>query len=117
MQLGLTEEQELLQRTFADLFSAESTPERVRAAEPAGFDPGLWKHLVETGALGIRVPERLGGAGAGLVDAAVLAEEAGRALASAPLVEAIVVAGLLAKLDRAEPRALPAGVPARQSPG
>ncbi|HEX2484432.1 MAG TPA: acyl-CoA dehydrogenase family protein, partial [Myxococcota bacterium] len=115
MQLGLGEEQELLQRTFADLFAAESTPERVRAAEPAGFDPGLWKHLVETGALGTRVPERLGGAGAGLLDAAVLAEEAGRWLASAPLVEAIAVAALLAKLDGEAPRALLADVLAGRS--
>ena len=46
MQLGLTEEQELLQRTFADLFATESSPERVRAAEATGFDLGLWKHLI-----------------------------------------------------------------------
>jgi alkylation response protein AidB-like acyl-CoA dehydrogenase len=105
MQLGLTEDQELLQRTFASLFAAESTPERVRAAEASGFDPGLWKHLVETGALGIRVPERLGGAGAGLMDAAVLAGEAGRWLASGPLVETIVAAALLARLDGDAPRA------------
>jgi alkylation response protein AidB-like acyl-CoA dehydrogenase len=99
MQLGLSEDQELLQQTFASLFAAESTPERVRTAEASGFDPGLWKHLVETGALGIRVPERLGGAGAGLLDAAVLAGEAGRWLASGPIVEAIVSAALLARLD------------------
>ncbi len=115
MQLDLTEDQELLRETFATLFAAESTPERVRAAEPAGFDPGLWKHLVETGALGIRVPEALGGAGAGLLDAAVLAEQAGRWLAPAPLVEAVVAAGLLAKLDGAAPRALLAELLAGES--
>src|SRR5262245_4716003 len=98
MQLGLTEDQELLQRTFADLFAAESSPARVRAAEATGFDPGLWKHLVETGAIGIRVPEPLGGSGAGLHDAAILVEQAGRALASAPLVEAICAAGALARI-------------------
>jgi alkylation response protein AidB-like acyl-CoA dehydrogenase len=106
MQLALTEEQELLQRTFADLFAAESSPERVRAAETTGFDPGLWKHLVETGAIGIRVPEALGGSGGGLHDAAILAEQAGRALASAPLVEAICAAGLLARLEGDAARAL-----------
>src|SRR5262245_26398763 len=106
MQLGLTEDQELLQRTFADLFAAESSPARVRAAEATGFDPGLWKHLVETGAIGIRVPEPLGGSGAGLHDAAILAEQAGRALASAPLVEAICAAGLLARFDGSAARKL-----------
>src|SRR5262245_32546853 len=106
MQLGLSEEQELLQHTFAELFSAESSPERVRAAEATGFDPGLWKHLVETGAIAIRVPEALGGSGAGLHDAAILAEQAGRALASAPLVEAICAAGLLARIEGEAARAL-----------
>jgi alkylation response protein AidB-like acyl-CoA dehydrogenase len=99
MQLGLTEEQELLQSTFAELFAAESSPERVRAAEETGFDPKLWTHLVETGAIAIRVPEALGGSEAGLHDAAILAEQAGRSLASAPLVEAICATGLLARLE------------------
>lgn len=36
MRLGLSEEQQLLQRTFADLSAAESTAERVRAAEAQG---------------------------------------------------------------------------------
>ena len=106
MQLGLTEEQELLQRTFAELFAAESSPERVRAAEATGFDPGLWKHLIETGAVGIRVPEAQGGSGGGLHDAAILAEQAGRALASVPLVEAICAAGLLARIESDAARAL-----------
>ncbi|HXK22915.1 MAG TPA: acyl-CoA dehydrogenase [Myxococcota bacterium] len=105
MQLGLTEEQDLLQRTFAELFSAESSPERVRAAEATGFDPGLWKHLIETGAIGIRVPEAQDGSGAGLHDAVILAEQAGRALASVPLVEAICVAGLLARIGTDAARA------------
>ena len=101
MQLGLTEEQELLQQSFADLFAAESSPDRVRAAEGAGFDPALWASLVQTGAIGIRVPESRGGSGGGLYDAAILAEQAGRALASVPLVESICTAGLLGRLDGA----------------
>lgn len=110
MQLGLTEEQELLQRTFAELFAAESSPDRVRAAEATGFDAGLWKHLIETGAVGVRVPEAQGGSGAGLHDAAILAEQAGRALASAPLVEAICAAGLLARIEGDTARTLLAEV-------
>jgi len=106
MQFALTEEQELLERTFAELFAAESSADRVRAAEADGFDPALWKHLVETGAPGLRVPEALGGSGGGLHDAAILAEQAGRALASAPLVEAICAAGLLARVESDAARAL-----------
>jgi alkylation response protein AidB-like acyl-CoA dehydrogenase len=105
MQLGLTEEQELLQSSFSELFAAESSPERVRTAEETGFDAGLWKHLIETGAIGIRVADELGGSGGGLHDAAILAEQAGRALVSAPLVEAISAAGLLARIESDAARA------------
>jgi alkylation response protein AidB-like acyl-CoA dehydrogenase len=96
LQLEPTEEQQLLRDTFAQLFAGESSPERVRAAEPLGFDPALWKQLAETGALVMRVPEASGGAGANLLDAVILAEEAGRKLASSPLVETIVAARVLA---------------------
>lgn len=105
MQLDLTEEQEILRRSIADLLASESSPERVRAAEEAGFDPALWKHLIEIGAVGIRVDEGLGGAGGSLHDAAILAQEAGRAVASVPLVETICAAGLLAGIDGEAARA------------
>src|SRR5262249_53874669 len=97
---------ELLQHTFAELFAAESSPERVRAAEATGFDPALWKHLVETGAIAIRVPEARGGSGAGLHDAAILAEQAGRAPAPGPRVEAICAADLIARIESDAARAL-----------
>ncbi len=92
MQLGQSDEQELLRQAFADLFAAESSPERVRAAEPLGFDPGLWKHLIETGAVGMRVPEAQAGSAASPHDAAIVAEKAGRWIAPAPLLEAIAAA-------------------------
>jgi alkylation response protein AidB-like acyl-CoA dehydrogenase len=103
--LHLGEEQELLRESFEELFAAESSPERVRAAEPRGFDAGLWKQLVETGATSMRVPEARGGSGAGLLDAALVCELAGRHLASAPLAEAIAASRLLAELPGEAARA------------
>lgn len=99
MNFGLSAEQQQLRDSFARLFAAESTPERVRAAEPLGFDATLWKHLVGIDAVGLRTPVEVGGSGAGLLDAVLVAEQAGRALASAPLVESIVAAALLARCD------------------
>ena len=52
MNLALSAEQELLRDTFERLFAAESSPERVRQAEPLGFDASLWKTLAETDAIG-----------------------------------------------------------------
>jgi alkylation response protein AidB-like acyl-CoA dehydrogenase len=99
MNLELSEEQQLLRDTFAQLFEAESSPARVRAAEPHGFDPSLWKVLAETGATGIRVPEAQGGSGAGLMEAVLLAEQVGRHLASGPVLESLVAAALLARTN------------------
>ena len=98
MNLDLSEEQMLLRESVARLLRAESTPARVRAAEPLGQDPALWKSMVEFGIPAMRVPEAAGGGGMSLLDAALIAEEAGRHLASAPLIESIVAARLLAEL-------------------
>ncbi len=98
MNLCLTDEQTLLKDTFARFFQLESTPERVRSAGPEGFDRALWAGLVEMGAHLARVPEQNEGLGLSLLDAAILAEEAGRRLASVPLVEVVVTGRLLAEL-------------------
>jgi len=102
VELGLTEEQALLCESFSRLFATESSVERVRAAEPLGFDPALWKLLAETGALGFRVPEAQGGGGANLHDAVLVAEESGRRLLAAPWVEAVIAGELLAGSETAE---------------
>lgn len=98
MNLALTPEQELLRDTFADLFAAESSPERVRRAEETGFDAELWRRLAEMGTFGIRVPEGHGGSALGLLEAALLLYEAGRRLATGPIAESIVGCRLLAEL-------------------
>ncbi|MBW2500376.1 MAG: acyl-CoA dehydrogenase family protein [Deltaproteobacteria bacterium] len=102
MNLNLSEEQQILRDTFAELFAAESSCDRVRAAEPLGHDPALWKTLVETEVIGMRVPQARGGTEASLLDAALVAEQAGRHLASAPLVETIVAGHLVSRLEGSE---------------
>jgi len=94
--LTLTGEQRQLVDSFAAIYARESTSERVRAAEPSGFDPKLWKALLETGAVEMAVDEAAGGGGASEVDLALIAEQFGRAVASAPVIESQVAARLLA---------------------
>jgi alkylation response protein AidB-like acyl-CoA dehydrogenase len=102
MNFELTEDQEMMRDMFARFLDEHSSVARVRAAAPSGFDAALWKGLAEQGALSIRVPEEAGGLGLGLIDAAVLMEEAGRSLASGPLAEALVAARLLAQFGGGE---------------
>lgn len=98
MNLELSHEQQLSSDAVGRLLATESSPARVRAAEAAGFDPDLWAQLVAMGVLSIRVPESDGGSGLGLIDAVLVAEQAGRHLASVPLAEAMAATGLLARL-------------------
>src|SRR5512134_2313069 len=68
--------------------------ERVRkiAGEAPGHDAELWRTFAEAGWLGILVPEAQGGAGLGLLDAAVLLHELGRAVAPGPFLASSVAA-------------------------
>lgn len=108
MKLDLTESQAMLRDTVSRLFSVESTMQRVRAAEgTGGFDRALWEQVVALGLAGMRASEAEQG-GSSLLDAALVAEQAGRHLVSVPLVEAIVAAALLRRA--AAPAALIAEV-------
>jgi alkylation response protein AidB-like acyl-CoA dehydrogenase len=102
MRLELDDEQAAVQGAFAALFGKESTPERVRAVEISGIDHDLWARLVEMGAPSMAVAEADGGAGASLVLLSLVAEEAGRAVAAAPLVDGCVGARLLGRLGRTD---------------
>jgi alkylation response protein AidB-like acyl-CoA dehydrogenase len=99
MNFDLSEDQRLMRESFGRFLDEQSSMERVRAAaEKGGFDPGLWSGLAELGAFSLRIPEAHGGLGLGVMDAAVLMEEAGRMLASGPLAETLVASRVLAIL-------------------
>ncbi|PTU30168.1 acyl-CoA dehydrogenase family protein [Stenotrophobium rhamnosiphilum] len=98
MNFELSEEQQMMRESFARFLDQESSTVRVRAAMPSGFDKQMWNGLAELGAFSVRVPEEAGGLGLGLLDAALLMEEAGRTLASGPVAETLVAARLLALL-------------------
>jgi alkylation response protein AidB-like acyl-CoA dehydrogenase len=100
--LGLTREQRAVGEAFAALFGKQATPERVRRSEALGFDPLLWRHYADIGALGIGVPSHCGGGDGGLLELALVAEEAGRRLAPIPFAETAAAARLLGRLGEKE---------------
>jgi alkylation response protein AidB-like acyl-CoA dehydrogenase len=99
MDLRPSDEQQQLIDAYGALYGKESTPERVRASEPLGFDPRLWAELTGLGALSMAVDEGHGGWGASLLDLELVAEEHGRALGPAPLAESQVACRLLARTE------------------
>lgn len=103
MDLRLSYEQLAVRDTFAALFAKESTPGRVRAAETTGLDKTLWRSYSAIEALGIGIPSDYGGSDGGLLELALVAEEAGRRLAPIPIAETAAAARLLARLGEKEP--------------
>lgn len=99
MDLGFTEEQEMLRKSARDFLEAECPPRLVREMEqdPRGYPPGLWQKMAGLGWLGLPFPAAYGGLGLGYLDLALLLEEMGRALLPAPYLETMVVG--LAILD------------------
>lgn len=67
----------------------------LRFKEP-GFGPQVWSEMAGLGWIGLRVPERAGGAGFGVAALCALSEELGAALAPEPLIESALSAALLA---------------------
>ncbi len=98
MNLTLSEDSQMVRDMFQRFFETESTSERIRAAEPVGFDADLWRELVALDAPCIRLSAEAGGSGMDLFDACLMMEEAGRRLASAPLAEAVAAMRLLGEV-------------------
>lgn len=97
MNLDLNEQQVLMADTADRFFKARSTMDEARAAG-AGIALPLWRETVAMGFAAMRVPESAGGSGAGLLDAALVCEAAGRAVAPIPLADSMAGYRLLALL-------------------
>jgi alkylation response protein AidB-like acyl-CoA dehydrogenase len=98
MQLSLPENSVPVQDMFERFFASESTPARVRAAEPVGFDAELWKELVALEVPFMRLSGDAGGGDMSLFDACLMMEQAGRRLAPAPLAESLVALRILGEI-------------------
>jgi len=95
MQLSLPEDSVPVKEMFERFFTSESTPARVRAAEPVGFDRELWNELLALEVPFMRLSANAGGSEMSLYDACLMMEQAGRRLAPAPLAEALVALRIL----------------------
>lgn len=81
-----------LAEAVRDFLSGTHGPEVLRRLDAGpNRDPAIWQSLVEMGLPGLLVPEAQGGLGLGLLDAALVARECGRACLAEPLVEAAFV--------------------------
>jgi len=101
MDFDLTPDQRLFRTTSRKFLENETPLSKVRelAEDPAGFDRGWWSRGAELGWAAMLVPEEQGGgsvSGQGLLDLAIVAEEAGRLVSPGPLLATnAVIAGLV----------------------
>jgi alkylation response protein AidB-like acyl-CoA dehydrogenase len=95
----LSEEQQMLREVSRSMLTSTCPPALVRATSEAGadLDEKLWQKGAELGWTSLAVPEEAGGAGQGLVELCLVAEEVGRAAAPGPFVETALVAAVAAQ--------------------
>jgi alkylation response protein AidB-like acyl-CoA dehydrogenase len=86
MNFDLNDEEQEIQSTAKEFLASRFKPAKVRElAEARAYDDELWKEIVELGWAGIAIAEDDGGQGLGMVELAVLLEQAGYACAPSPL--------------------------------
>ena len=92
MDLGLSEQQELLKNAAREFLENECPETLVRDMEEdeQGYSPELWGKMAEQGWQGLLVPEDYGGAGFDFLDLCVLLEEFGRALVPGPFMSTVL---------------------------
>ena len=98
MDLEFSEEQEVLREMVRGLCTEFAPLETVRQLEDdaTGYPAEFWKRLGDLGLLGLQIPEAYGGAQQSLLEAAIVYEEFGRALAPSPhFASAVMGAGAL----------------------
>lgn len=97
MDFDLSEEQQEIRDLARRILTDKLPPDRLRELEsdtsPATFAADVWQELAKADLLGICLPEPFGG-GFGFLEACLLLEEAGRAVAPLPLLPTLVLGAL-----------------------
>jgi hypothetical protein len=93
--IELTEEQEIIRDSVARYLGENCSFDRRQQQVDTkdGFDLEQWRTFAELGWLGMAFPEECGGSGGSWVDAAVIAEQLGRALIRSPYLSSAIGAG------------------------
>lgn len=104
---ALSTEQRDLADAVAELMAKRSPEAEVRRlmATDSGYDPSVWAELAAMGLLGLAIPEKFGGSGAGAVEVGLAMEAMGRALLCAPYLSSLLTTHLLLTLGDAKEQA------------
>ncbi len=97
MDFGLTSEQEMLRKSFAEFLNKECSTDLVKelTKDEKGFSPALWGKMAELEWLGLTYEERYGGMESSFLDLFILFEQIGKVLLPSPLFTSAVLSGML----------------------
>jgi alkylation response protein AidB-like acyl-CoA dehydrogenase len=97
MDLSLNEHQRMLAQSVRSFMERRAPRSKIVALQRSelGYEPETWKTIAELGWLGLLLPERYGGGGASLTDAAVLYQEFGRGPLPGPFFSSSVLSALV----------------------
>jgi alkylation response protein AidB-like acyl-CoA dehydrogenase len=93
MDLGFSDEQELIRESAREFFEKECPRERVRELkqDPKGYDPIMWQSMVDLGYTGLAIPEEFSGTEGEFLDLVAFMEEVGRNIAPSPFFATVVL--------------------------
>jgi alkylation response protein AidB-like acyl-CoA dehydrogenase len=96
MDLDFSEEQDMLREMVRGICDEYASIDVVREMEddPTGYPEEFWKQIGELGLLGLLIPESYGGGDQSSLEAAIVYEEFGRALAPSPHFVSAVISAL-----------------------
>ena len=96
MDIGLSEEQEILKASARDFLARECPKKLVKELDESdkGYSPELWRRMAELGWMGLVFPEECDGGGGTFLDLVVLLEEMGYNILPGPFFSTIVLGGL-----------------------
>jgi alkylation response protein AidB-like acyl-CoA dehydrogenase len=97
MDLSLNEHQRMLEQSVRSLMERRTPRSKIVTLQRSelGYETETWRTIAELGWLGLLIPERYGGGGASLTDAAVLYQEFGRGPLPGPFFSSGVLGALV----------------------
>ena len=95
MDLGLTEEQEMLKKLAHEFLAKECPKKLVKELDESdmGYSKDLWNKMAQLGWMGLAFPEKYGGNGGSFLDLTVLLDEMGYNIVPGPFFTTVVLAG------------------------
>ncbi len=92
MDFAVSEDQQVVGNLASEILRDHCDHERLKKIQDAGawLDEDLWRELASANLTALSVPEAFGGSGLGLIESALVLQEAGRYCAPVPLLETLI---------------------------